>query len=473
MKLKSLIEHSADLLQLFWKTSKSSEQITKEFFGNKKYIGSKERKIIAEITFATLRLWGFSSRICEEIGFDTKNNKPTIIVLISFLIITKFYPAILVKTYQLLFELNNDKINLSNANIEIIFEIVGYEKKFFWSIEDKIDGIIHYCNDLIEKNDFKEFSDSELDSLSIRYSIPKFIMNSWIRYYCERGLNPFDIAESLLFPAPFVVRVNTVEPTRNEIIKQLEKDGISAKPTQISPIGIVIEERVNILQHDLYRKGIIEIQDEGSQLICYAVDPRRNDKILDACAGAGGKSLLLAYLQGDKGKIVANDVDYLKLKELNRRAKRANFKSIETHYIRNEKQHKLIPNYFDKVLIDAPCSGIGTARRSPMQKWRLTPENLGKYQKKQLKLLDFYSRFLRVGGELIYSTCSLMPEENEDVVTQFLQENPNFEPVPLKPSFDKYYIEIPKLIEDVWFITLLPSLHKTDGFFIAKLKKTS
>ena len=220
----------------------------------------------------------------------------------------------------------------------------------------------------------------------------------------------------------------------------------------------------------LFKDGLLEVQDEGSQLISYILNPEKGDYILDACAGAGGKTLHIASIMNDTGRIIATDVESNKLKELNKRASRFGYKSIETVSFNNfENSSKF--GKFDKIIIDAPCSGMGTVRRSPMLKWRLTPEILLKHQKKQLEILNFYSKHLKPGGFLVYSTCSIMSSENHEVIKKFLSTNEDFFPEPIKPSIDLFNITGLNLGENDYQLQLLPSVHNCDGFFMAKLRK--
>lgn len=480
MQINSLINHCTEVMKIILKSSNSEDDVLSEYFRSKKYIGSKERKIIAEIVFLYLRFKGLSDFVFYQLvdnsnfeNFDVRRSRKQMVsdshLLISLYICNFLYPEILSSIYQAiedLYKIQNPKEYLQ------IYIIDHFRKNFRYSVEK----ILEFFNSLnftetksFEKNFDKNSQTKALELASIRYSIPEFILASWMYYYSPKGIDFLGIAESLLFPAPITIRINPMLADRTAIINLLEKQKINGIPTNYSPFGIILQKRLNLRQLDIYKNGLIDVQDEGSQLVCIAVSPNTKDRILDACAGAGGKSLLLAQMQEDKGEIIANDINFLKLRELRRRAERAKLRSIQLNLIKGGKINS--QKEFDVVLVDAPCSGIGTARRNPMHKWRLNPQRLNKIVRKQLELLEFYSKFVRRNGILLYSTCSLMPEENIQVVENFLRKNHHFAPFPIKDAFDKFGINFNEINEQDYHLTLFPSVHKTDGFFICKMKR--
>lgn len=482
MEFGTLMKHSAEVLKFIVKSSTTEDEVVSKYFRRKKYIGSKERKIITEIVFLHLRFKKLAEYIFSQLCNNNKIkkiNEDGLGDLIEQLLITIFicllkYPENLERIYKSV----TDLYKIQQANEYLQKFIIDHFLTFF-SLDLKK---ILYSQKVIYFNDFnitevlaqksikssKSFQE-EIELASIRYSIPEFILESWLKYYPTKGVDVIALAESLLFRAQITLRINPMCSVRDEIINKLKEQSIESAPTKYSPFGITINNRINLHENNLYKNGLIEVQDEGSQLICLAINPNENDKILDACAGAGGKALFLAQMQKDRGKIIANDINYLKLKELLKRAKRAKLNSIQIHHQR--KGNKL-HNEFDIVLVDAPCSGIGTVRRNPMHKWKLNPQRLEKIARKQLELLQFYSKYVRKNGTLVYSTCSLMPEENEVVIQKFLKENKDFEPFPFKEAFDKFRIELVEITDEDFMLTLLPCIHQTDGFFLCKLKKS-
>ncbi|MGC8957079.1 MAG: RsmB/NOP family class I SAM-dependent RNA methyltransferase [Candidatus Kapaibacteriota bacterium] len=474
MKLETLFEHCAEIISIV-KRNPAPDEFLSQYFRSKKYIGSKERKIISEVVFIHLRFLGFTEVLFERLSKSLENIETKmenlLKILITLYLNLLLYPEQLQSIINAISKLYNPENNLDHFQSYIIDKI---SQNF--NLGEVKDLIFEYDSEIIRfKKIYLSEKTKDIENISARLSLPKFIMQSWLEYYPKQDVNPLEIAESLLFPSPFTIRVNNLIYSRNEILEELQKEDILGYPTKFSPFGITIIERINLLQNQLYKSGKIEIQDEGSQLVCLACNPETKFKILDACAGAGGKSLFFAFLQKDKGFIVANDVNILKLKELQHRARRAGFKSIITNFFKYEKNQMALlkENYFDIVLVDAPCSGIGTARRNPMHKWLLTPKKLQKIAMKQTELLSFYSRFVKKGGILVYSTCSLMPEENTCVAKNFLLRHREFIPEPLSLSFKSYDITLPLLDEESFELTLFPNIHGTDGFYIAKFRRAT
>ena len=274
--------------------------------------------------------------------------------------------------------------------------------------------------------------------------------------------------EAMKSPAPMGLRVNLRRASRDAVLTKLVSEGINATAGELSPAAILVHQRVNLLQHSLYLNGIIEVQDEGSQLIGYACSPREHDVIIDACAGAGGKTLHLADLQNDHGRVIAHDIEWNRLKEIPKRAERAGLRSItiESSSTRNGRR---LPEA-DIVLVDAPCSGLGTVRRLPTVKWRLTPETLQRHSRKQLQVLEQYADLVSPGGTLVYATCSIMPQENERVVQQFLAKHPEFAPDPLAPYFESHGVSLPALGSRQAHLQVDPHHNGTDGLFVARVK---
>ncbi len=475
MKLETLLEHCLDLTNIILKSSAPSDSIASEYFRKKKYIGSKERKIISEILFIHLRFLEFSSFITKiildnSIKQDIETDKLNL--LVTLLINIVLYPNNLTSITSTI-----EKLYIVSNGLEHLQKNIIDQTKRFFSF-DKIRNILFDLDEKYRtvKRLFKSSDEHEQRyEVSKRLSIPDFVLESWVRFYPKIDINPYELAESLLYPSQFTIRVNKLNFTREKIIADFEKIGYQSYPTKYSPYGITFSERVNIMQHPFYRNRVVEIQDEGSQLICLACNPQKNQKILDACAGAGGKSLFLAFIMEDTGTIIANDVSLPKLKELHIRARLSGFRSIKTNIFTSKAQKKslLKENFFDIVLVDAPCSGIGTARRNPMHKWWLSPKKLYKLASKQYEMLRFYSRFVKPNGYLVYATCSLMPEENQFVAEKFLGENHNFAPEPLSLAFNAYNIDLPTLEPSSHQINLFPHIHSTDGFYIAKFKRAT
>ncbi len=265
---------------------------------------------------------------------------------------------------------------------------------------------------------------------------------------------------AMLTQAPMDLRVNILKSTREEILKILEETGIKAVACPLSPWGIRVFERPSLANLSILQDGLVDIQDEGSQLVALATDAKPGERVVDFCAGAGGKTLALGAMMGNKGRITACDVMERRLKASTERFRRAGLHNIETHPLTSErdpwvKKHK---GMFDRVLVDAPCSGTGTWRRNPDTRWRNLGPDLETLLKLQTDILDSAARLVKAGGRLIYATCSLLPQENEKQIEHFLSSHPDFALMPCG-------------LKGADYLSLTPAQHETDGFFTAVLVK--
>jgi 16S rRNA (cytosine967-C5)-methyltransferase len=239
--------------------------------------------------------------------------------------------------------------------------------------------------------------------------------------------------------------------------------------TPYSPVGIRMPNRISIGRHVLFTEGKIEVQDEGSQLLSYLVAPKRGQMVADFCAGAGGKSLAIGALMKNTGRIYAFDVSEKRLHNLGQRLKRSGLSNLHAQVISSENDPKLkrLNGKFDRVLVDAPCSGLGTLRRNPDLKWRQTEQDVQELNAKQTSILARAAKLTKAGGRLIYATCSLLKDENEAVAEAFLQAHPDFKLIPANEILAQQNIEL----DTGDYLKLLPHLHGTDGFFAAVFEK--
>jgi 16S rRNA (cytosine967-C5)-methyltransferase len=277
------------------------------------------------------------------------------------------------------------------------------------------------------------------------------------------------LATAMNTRAPLCARANTVKTTREALAARLAEEGVTASPTALSPVGLIFETRVNAFGLPAFREGLFEVMDEGSQLVAEAVAPPPRGRVADACAGAGGKTLALAALLGNQGRVLALDANGKKLEELRRRARRAGLSNV----VAREVQGATLPaearlGGWDRVLVDVPCSGLGTLRRNPEARWRLSAKAVDGYPADQLALLVTYASLVAPGGRLVYATCSVLREENDAVIERFLGERPDFAVMPLKEVWGK---ERAAKLGDETFLRLLPHVHDTDGFFAAILRR--
>jgi 16S rRNA (cytosine967-C5)-methyltransferase len=268
--------------------------------------------------------------------------------------------------------------------------------------------------------------------------------------------------------APLDLRVNPLKATRETMLRALQRLGLPAEATRLAPFGIRVSERPSLARLPMLKTGEVEIQDEGSQLVAMLVDAQPGERVVDFCAGAGGKTLAIAAQMTNKGHVIACDVLANRLKRSAERFRRAGLHNIETRPLSSEKdpwvkRHK---GGFDRVLVDAPCSGTGTWRRNPDARWRPLGEGLENLIPLQAGILASAARLVKPGGRLVYATCSLLPEENEAQVAAFLAAHPDFHVLPLRDI-------APQLKESAHpdYLSLTPARHGTDGFFAAVLQR--
>ncbi|HNJ75727.1 MAG TPA: RsmB/NOP family class I SAM-dependent RNA methyltransferase [Azospira sp.] len=278
------------------------------------------------------------------------------------------------------------------------------------------------------------------------------------------------LAAALNRPAPLDLRVNPMKTTREAVLRQLASDHIAAEACRYSPLGIRLEEKPALSKHPLFVDGSIEVQDEGSQLLGYLVAPKRGEMVADFCAGAGGKTLLLGALMRSTGRLYAFDVAEKRLANLKPRLARSGLSNVHPVRIESENDQKVkrLAGKLDRVLVDAPCSGLGTLRRNPDLKWRQSPESVEELVAKQTAILASASRLVKPGGRLVYATCSLLTEENDAVVEAFLAAHPDFRALPAGEQLQRQDIELP-LTGDA--LRLLPHLHGSDGFFAMAMER--
>ncbi len=271
---------------------------------------------------------------------------------------------------------------------------------------------------------------------------------------------------ALLEPAPLDLRVNLLKGTREDAAAALAAEGYDSEPTPLSPWGLRLPGRLPVTAGPAFQSGLVEIQDEGSQLIALLAGARPGMRVLDLCAGAGGKTLALSACMANRGHIVACDISAPRLDAAVRRYRRAGAHNIEHHLITpGDKWMKRHAGGFDRVLVDAPCTGTGTWRRNPDARARLTETDLREMLARQASLLDGAAPLVRKGGRLVYATCSLLSEENEDQVRDFLARNGQFALLPLAQTWPA---GAPPCTGDM--LSLTPRQHGTDGFFAATLE---
>jgi len=396
MKLyKNLVNSVAETLQeIFVKNRYADKAIEKVFKQNPQW-GSRDRRFVAEAVYDIVR----NFRLYSELAQSQKN----------FWFITAVW--LVIKEIEF-----PDWQEFKNLNREAI---------------------------ILQKEQLNS-------NLPVYESYPDWLWNLGIEELGEKVWTKEALAMNQ--QAQVVLRVNTLKTNAKKLIEEFTKTNIALKEIDGIENAVQLVKRENVFQNNFFKLGWFEVQDAGSQIISMFLDPKPNQFIIDACAGAGGKSLHIAALMNNKGKLISMDVEGFKLEELKKRAKRAGVFNVETRVIEDSKTIKRLEGKADKLLLDVPCSGLGVIKRNPDAKWKLSLEVIERTKKLQEKILNDYCEMVKVGGEMVYSTCSILPSENKNQVDLFLQTHSNFE-----------------FINDN---TILPS-QGFDGFYMARLKRIS
>ena len=315
-----------------------------------------------------------------------------------------------------------------------------------------------------------EISDVKLETLPLatRTDLPDWLLQKFSEIFAENEL--IEAMNALNAPAPLDLRANPLLADRDEVLNVFDGQNIAAQPTPYSPFGIRLSKHPAINRHPLFLEGKIEVQDEASQVAALLVAPKPTEMVVDFCAGAGGKTLLLGALMRSRGRLYAFDVSQRRLNELGPRLKRSGLSNVHAQVISpgSDTRVKRLTAKIDRVLVDAPCTGIGTLRRNPDLKWRQSPQSVSELAKKQAAILESASRLVKNGGRLVYATCSLLPEENDAIVFGFLSMHREFSLLDCGDALAARGIAL----DTGKTLRLLPHIHGTDGFFAAVLEKT-
>lgn len=426
------IQTAIDLLAEILSTTMPADQAMTQCFRQRRYIGSHDRREISEMVYQILRQrlslgWGL-----HQVGIHESSRH-------------------LVWCYCL------QTLKYTPAQIMQLFSGEQYHPSAI-SHKEQSDMVIMQNIPMTEM------------PLSVRLNTP-----AWIFPYFERafGAEIETKIAAMNEQAPLDLRVNTLKTTRDAVLKILAQDEIPAVPTPYSPWGIRLGNRRPLGQHRLWQEGLIEVQDEGSQLIALLTDAQSGAHVMDFCAGAGGKTLALAAQMGNKGRLVASDVVAWRLEKSRQRLRRAGVHNVENRVLDASvgKWLKRQAAKFDRVLVDAPCSGTGTWRRNPDLKWRTTETDLQEVLVKQQEILRQAAPLVKIGGRLIYATCSILIEENVDQVTKFLNHHPQFTLKPIEDVWADVSTTPCPLLSADGMMQLSPQQHATDGFFMAVLER--
>ena len=408
-----------------------ADAVASEFFRKRRFIGSKDRVAVAESVYGVLRHWG---RLCWWLD-RAKHERDARAFAIAELVLSD---------------------RLKEQDVETLFSGGKYAP---WPLSDTERALVR----ALETHTL----DHPQQPDGVRSEVPE-----WAEPGLRQSLGEHFTEEmrAMLAPAPVDLRVNPVKAARAQARKALEAAGVKAEPTALSPLGLRLQGRVAVAQLQPFKDGWIEVQDEGSQLVALIADARPGHQVVDFCAGAGGKTLAIAAGMANKGRVVAADVLERRLERARERFRRAGLHNIETRALSNErdpwvKRHK---GKFDRVVVDAPCSGTGTWRRNPDARWRLLGPGIAELLVLQRNILDSACRLVKPGGRLVYATCSLLAEENQGQVESFLATHPEFRLVPLAEAWPQKLGPVPG---EGAYLSLSPARNGTDGFFAAVLER--
>ncbi|MBB6255012.1 RsmB/NOP family class I SAM-dependent RNA methyltransferase [Nitrospirillum iridis] len=427
------LQAAIDLLAEVLATPRPADAVASAFFRARRYIGAKDRTDVAEKVYGILRRWARLHWWLNRAGYGGEG-QPAVdarALLIADELLTRGRGAASVAEHF-------------NGGKFAPMPLEAHERALIQELET-------HTLDHPQQPD------------AVRAEVPDWAADTLRQALGDRFVPEM---QAMLTAAPMDLRVNPVKGTREQALAALAKAGVTAEPTRISALGIRVRNRFPIATLKAFQDGLLEIQDEGSQLVAFATNPQPGQQVVDFCAGAGGKTLAIAAMMANKGRVVACDVLDGRLKRAQERFRRAGLHNIETRPLKSArdpwvKRHK---GRFDRVVVDAPCSGTGTWRRNPDARWRQLGPGLSELLPLQAEILDSAARLVRPGGRLVYATCSLLPEENQNQVTAFLASHPDFTLMPIQEAWPEG-MGTPPSTGDM--LSLSPARHDTDGFFAA------
>ncbi len=420
MHPKALLDTCAALVRLVLKFDHPTDSIVSRFFQENRNLGPRERATLTETVYTVLR----KKLLFDHFAPSGSGSKERRLAILGF---------------------NGPRDFLKSA-------LNDTEKNWL----DQCDKIV--VADLMERH---------------RHNLPEWLVDS---LKAQVGAGFWPLVEALNRSAGLDLRVNTLTAKRADVQKELAKTGIQSLPTPYSPMGLRIDGKPVLNKLEPFTKGAIEVQDEGSQLLALLVDAKRGEMVVDFCAGAGGKTLALGAAMRNTGRLYAFDTSAHRLEALKPRLARSGLSNVHPVAIAHERDDRIkrLAGKIDRVLVDAPCSGLGTLRRNPDLKWRQNPAGVQALTVLQAAILQSASRLLKPGGRLVYATCSLLPQENELIAEAFSAANPDFKA--LEVGVELAHLKIDKA-ENLCsgggvgpesghkYLRLWPHRHGTDGFF--------
>lgn len=347
----------------------------------------------------------------------------------------------------------------SISDYAAVNETVNLAKKKNSKVSGFINGILR--NVIRQKETIGSIKvKDDIDYLAIKYSYDKWMIRNWMIHFGREFTE--ELLEANSQRPSIYLRTNTLKITRDELIEKLEKQNIKASKVNVVDEAIKVENLKDIENNSLYKEGLFTVQDISSMLVGKVMNPKENSFVLDVCSAPGGKTTHMATLMNNTGQVVSRDIYEHKLKLIKASCKRLNLTNVDVEEYDAMKMDKDSIGKFDYVLADVPCSGLGIIRRKPEIKYKEKEEfrDLPPIQK---KILENASKYVKKGGTLIYSTCTIQDSENIDVINEFLQKNKNFELAPI----DEVNVDLDN--QEKGYMKIYPNVHEMDGFFISKL----
>ncbi len=418
MHPKALLEATADLVGLVLKFDHPADQVVSRFFRDHREFGPRERATLAETVYTVLR----KKLLFDHLSPSGSGSKERRMAILGF-----YGPRDFLKSAL------NDT-----------------EKRWL----DNCDAV--KPEDLLERH---------------RHNLPEWLVAP---LKAQLGDGFWPLVESLQQPAPLDLRVNVLTDKRADVKAELAKAAIKSEATPFSPWGLRIDGKPALTKLDAFARGAVEVQDEGSQLLALVLDAKRGEMVVDFCAGAGGKTLAIGATMRNTGRLYAFDTSAHRLDALKPRLARSKLSNVHPAAIAHERDDRVkrLAGKIDRVLVDAPCSGLGTLRRNPDLKWRQSLKSVEELTVKQTAILQSAARLVKSGGRLVYATCSVLPEENEAIAEAFGAANPDFEPMDAAELLQGLKVEGFEALcaggsDGQRYLRLWPHRHATDGFFAA------
>ncbi len=427
MNPSSRLQAVIDLLDTVLGESRPADGVIAMYFRNRKFFGAKDRRSVGDQIWRILR---HRARLSWALGTESPSGR-----------------------------------------LLVAADLAHYDKRSVDAINGLFSGALHGPYPLAT-NERRMISQAASRDLADAPREIKLEMPDWLVEKFDAAFGKQADAElaGLQGEAPLDIRANILKTTRDAVLEELTGEKLKATPTLLSPMGVRITGRQTLGNHSGFKDGRFEVQDEGSQLVSLLAETKPGHAVIDLCAGAGGKTLAMAATMNNTGRIMACDVSVKRLERAKLRLRRAGVHNATLRVLEaNDKWIKRQAESFDRVVIDSPCSGTGSWRRHPDARWHFTSDSLANLTATQDGLLDQAAPLVKVGGRLVYITCSLLPDENEDRIAAFQARHPSFRILPVADVWRAVLGTAAPTEKDT--LTLTPASHNTDGFFIALLER--